>query len=334
MWPRTGAVEREHRKISTDDVDPRRGVHDIVQYMSLEGADMSRIDQRYNVNDAKTDMAWKKYLQQEQRYFNQNKRANNAYLSRFDTVADLKTGLFGGEAKAFKSRIGLETVAVSDVPKMSEDYAVGIGITSANTFHAVADPLTGEYVRKGSDFGWYDDVSELDQTVIDKHGNFRRRPYNYASNDMVTLGSFGPSHAVVESITNELDADVDLLVERRPPVRMRSDPVRMRSEAARMRSDPVRMLVEPIRLSMSPAENSLVVEAGPMNRSFRPVGSVVRDSKTGSYEKLSKPMKMAEEPLGGRRRPKKTSSHFMADWFFIFTACIVLFAIVGIGLSV
>lgn len=311
MWPRTGSTERQYKKASLDDVDPRRGVHDIVQYMNLEGADMSRIDQRYNVNDAKTDMAWKKYLQQEQRYFNQNKRANDAYLSRFDTVADLKTGLFGGAAKAFKSRLGTEVVGLSDVPNMSEDYAVGIGIVGANTFHAVTDPETGSFVRKGSDFGWYDELSDLDRIVIDEHGNFRKKPYNYTDNERLTLGSFGPNHAVVESITNELDADVDLLVARRP----------------------VRTMTAPIRLSASPAENSLQVEAGPMDRSYkykpsRPSVPVALTGPTGPS--APKPMKLEDFR---KKHPKKTSKHFMADWFFIFAACIVLFAVVGYGLS-
>lgn len=316
MWPRTGSTERQYKKASLDDVDPRRGVHDIIQYMNLEGADMSRIDQRYNVNDAKNDMAWKKYLQQEQRYFNQNKRANDAYMSRFDTVADLKTGLFGGGAKAFKSRLGTEVVGLSDVPTMAEDYAVGIGIVGANTFHAVTDPDTGSFVRKGSDFGWYDEVSELDQIVIDTHGNFRKKPYNYVDNERVTLGSFGPNHAVVESITNELDADVNLLVARQP---------------SRLTAP----MVPPMRLSASPAENSLHVEAGPMDRTykFRPSLSVPsRTPLTTGAAPASTPSKSAD-PVRRKHHAKKTSSHFMADWFFIFAACIVLFAVVGYGLS-
>lgn len=259
----------EYTKLSFDDADLRRGLHTIHDYYGREAADMQRIDQRFMVNSVVDDLAWNKWVEQEARYFNLNRRANDAYLSRFDVTNDL-SGKFGGRGKlddvsrlSKKLAKDVSVLPYSDLPTMMEDYAVGIGITHANTFNGIFDEKTGKFVRIGRDFGWYDpeNESELDKIVRTSHGNRKQRPYNYTKNEDVSLAAFGPNHAIMESILNDIDADV--LENFDPKVPIRTSTSGTSTSGNTSTTSTTRSVEKPMRLLIAPAENGLELEQGP-----------------------------------------------------------------------
>jgi hypothetical protein len=272
-------TDREYTKVSLSDVDPRRGIHSVRDYFHEDTEGMQPIDQRYIVNEWADDPAYNKWLAQERRYFNLNRKANDAYLSRFELQSDLK-GLWGGRSKMIDSddrKARLKVMAVSDVPTMKEDYAVGLGITHANTFDAIYDPETDKYVRNGSDFGWYDEVSDLDRIVTTMHGNRKQRPFNYVDEEKVSMRGMGPNHAIMLDILDEID-DASVV----SPMVLSADPA--------------------IRLSIGSTENTLAVEAGAMDRMYRQPGLLPDQKDDVSVTVTS----IDADPLKGHMRMMKT----------------------------